>query len=87
MDDLISRAAAIHIAEKYGCNNGSTIGRHSGVADCIASEIDGLPAVNAIPIEWLRKLQSELDGPWDTTMNAIDNIIRWWQKEQVNSNG
>ena len=50
MDDLISRAAAIEIAEKYGCNNGSALGHHSGVADCIASEIAMLPAVDAAPV-------------------------------------
>jgi len=50
MDDLISRAAAIRIAERYGCNNGSALGHHSGAADCIASEIATLLAVDAVPV-------------------------------------
>jgi len=50
MADLISRAAAIQIAESYGCNNGSALGHHSGTADCIASEIAKLPAVDAVPV-------------------------------------
>lgn len=50
MDDMISRAAAIRIAERYGCNNGSAHGHHSGAADCIASEIAALQAVDAAPV-------------------------------------
>ena len=71
-DDLISRAAAIQIAERYGCNNGSALGHHSGAADCVASEIATLPAVDAVPVAW---------------MEAQDNIavkvtLAIWQKEQ-----
>lgn len=50
MDDLIPRAAAIQIAERYGCNNGSALEHHSGATDCIASEIATLPAVDAVPV-------------------------------------
>ena len=50
MNDLIPRAAAILIAERYSCNNGSALGKHSGVADCIASEIAALQAVDAVPV-------------------------------------
>lgn len=50
--DLISRSAAIKIAERYGCNNGSVLGRHSGVADCIASEIAKLPVIDAEPVRY-----------------------------------
>lgn len=45
MKDYISREAAVKIADKYGCDNGSVLGHHSGVADCISSEIASLPAV------------------------------------------
>lgn len=46
MNDYISREAAVKIADKYGCANGSVLGHHSGAADCISSEIASLPAAD-----------------------------------------
>lgn len=57
MSDYISRKAAVKIAQKYGLANGSALGRHTGLADCIAIEIEGLPAADVEPVrhgEWLR---------------------------------
>lgn len=57
MSDYISRKAAVKIAKKYGLANGSELGRHTGLADCIAIEIEGLPAADVEPVrhgEWLR---------------------------------
>ena len=39
MSECIDRAAAIEIAEKYGLTDGSVLGRHSGVGECIAKWI------------------------------------------------
>lgn len=39
MHEYIEREAAVKVAEKYGLVNGSALGRHTGLADCIASEI------------------------------------------------
>lgn len=87
MDDLISRTAAIQIAERYGCNNGSALGHHSGAADCIASEIAALPAIDAITVEWLNQKYAENEPGenkdydyflWD----AIAYILTEWRKEQ-----
>lgn len=50
MNDYISREAAVKIAEKYGLANGSALGRHTGLADCIAIEIEGLPAADVEPV-------------------------------------
>lgn len=50
MSDYISRKAAVKIAEKYGLGNGSVLGRHTGLADCIAIEIEGLPAADVEPV-------------------------------------
>ena len=50
MTDYIRREDAIKIAERYGLANGSVLGRHTGLADCIASEISGLPAVDVAPV-------------------------------------
>lgn len=48
--DYIRRDDAVKIAEKYGLANGSVLGRHTGLADCIASEISGLPAADVAEV-------------------------------------
>ena len=50
MSDYIRRDDAVKIAEKYGLADGSVLGRHSGLADCIASEISDLPAADVAPV-------------------------------------
>lgn len=50
MSDYISREAAVKIAQKYGLANGSALGRNTGLADCIAIEIEGLPAADVEPV-------------------------------------
>lgn len=50
----ISRKAAVKIAQKYGLGNGSALGRHTGLADCIAIEIEGLPAADVVPVRYGR---------------------------------
>lgn len=50
MTDYIKRTDAVKIAEKYGLANGSVLGRHTGLADCIASEISSLPAADVAPV-------------------------------------
>ena len=50
MADYIKRTDAVKIAEKYGLTNGSVLGRHSGLADCIASEISGLTAADVAEV-------------------------------------
>lgn len=52
MSDYISREAAVKIAQKYGLANGSALGRHSGLADCIAIEIEGLPAADVAEVRY-----------------------------------
>ena len=49
-DEYIRRDDAIKIAERYGLSNGSVLGRHTGLADCIASEISCLPADDVAPV-------------------------------------
>ena len=46
MAEYIKREDAIKVAEKYGLANGSVLGRHTGLADCIASEIATIPATD-----------------------------------------
>ena len=49
-EEYIKRTDAVKIAEKYGLANGSVLGRHTGLADCIASEISELPAADVAPV-------------------------------------
>ena len=49
-DEYISRAEAVKIAEKYGLTNGSALGRHTGLADCIARDISELPAADVAEV-------------------------------------
>lgn len=50
MTEYINKEDAIKVAEKYGTTNGSVLGTHSGVADCIAAEIYRLPAADVMPV-------------------------------------
>lgn len=50
MAAYIKRTDAVKIAEKYELANGSVLGRHTGLADCIASEISGLPAADVAEV-------------------------------------
>ena len=50
MTDYIKRTDAVKIAEKYGLANGSVLGRHTGLADCIARDISGLPAADVVEV-------------------------------------
>ena len=52
MAEYIEKQAAVKIVEKYSLANGSVLGRHSGLADCIASEIAALPAADIAPVVW-----------------------------------
>lgn len=75
MTDYIKRTDAVKIAEKYGLANGSVLGRHTGLADCIASEISGLPAADVAEVVHGRWI----DGAEDFTCgnhNAECSICR-----------
>ncbi len=65
MAEYIEREAAVEIAEKYSLADGSVLGRHSGLADCIASEIATLPAADVVPVVRCKdceNAQNECDG-------------------------
>lgn len=57
MAEYIEREAAVKIVEKYSLANGSVLGRHSGLADCITSEIAALPAADIAPVVHGRWIQ------------------------------
>ena len=77
MADCIEREAAVKIAEKYGFANGSVLGRHTGLADCIASEIATLPAANVAPAvhgKWERVANPH----WPAHIHDKCSICGWW---------
>ena len=63
-DEYIKREDAVKIAERYGLANGSVLGRHTGLADCIASEIGALPAADVAPVKY---------GKWAVRYTATGN--------------
>ena len=65
MTDYIRREDAVKIAEKYGLANGSVLGRHTGLAGCIASEISALPAADVAEVvhgQWEGEGDGYADG-------------------------
>lgn len=71
MDDLISREAAIE-AIVFNSENKFAV-----------DVLNDVPAVNAIPLEWLCGYLNKIGmKPTD-----ISELILTWKKEQVNSNG
>ena len=61
MTDYIKRTDAVKIAEKYGLANGSVLGRHTGLADCIARDISDLPAADVAEVvhgQWVTHYRS-----------------------------
>ena len=66
MTDYIRRTDAVKIAEKYGLANGSVLGRHTGLAACIASEISGLPAAYVAEVVRCKDCKNLVN----TTINA-----------------
>lgn len=68
--DYILRSDAVKIADKYGLTNGSVLGRHTGMADCIASEIAALPAADA-EFEFLKEFAKTGDFDFATTREQL----------------
>lgn len=66
MTAYIKRTDAVKIAEKYGLANGSVLGRHTGLADCIASEISGLTAADVAEVVRCKDCKNLVN----TTINA-----------------
>lgn len=61
MAEYIKKATAIKTVEKYGTTNSFALGRHTGLAICIASEIADIPAADVVPVVHGRWI-SFLDG-------------------------
>ena len=90
-DDLISRKAAIKIAEKYSISKGTTIGKHSGIAEIIADKLAELPSVPAVPLEPLCNFLAAYAAPPVRSPLAIYGsieeawkafLIEWMEEQQ-----
>lgn len=79
MSDYISRGAALKIVQKYGLMNGSVLGHHTGLADCIELEIAELPAADVEPVRrgnWNIRLADEMTLCLECSVcgRKVDNI-------------
>ena len=83
MAEYIEREAAVKVAEKYGLANGSAFGRHTGLADCIASEIADIPAADVAPVvhgRWVEKEKYTFGIMYDCSLcenRILDNGHPW----------
>lgn len=62
MAEYIEREKSIKIAESYGLKNGSALGRHSGIADCIAEAISIIPSADVAPVKhgrWVKNVRGD----------------------------
>lgn len=85
MDDLISRAAAIARIDKCVALSGIGLEPVMAIRD-IKALISVMPAVDAIPVEWLnerhRKCCEEGDTDLMDAITVLCNEYHVWQKEQ-----
>ena len=50
MATYLPKESALKVVEKYGTTSGFALGRHTGLAICIASEIAEIPAADVAPV-------------------------------------
>ena len=75
MTDYIKRTDAVKIAEKYVLANGSVLGRHTGLADCIARDISELPAADVAEVVRCK------DCKYGDYMLCLRTNDGFWRKE------
>lgn len=81
-DEYISREAAVKIAEKYGLADGSVLGRHTGLADCIASEISALPAADVAEV-----VRGKDCDAWKRNVGIVDSPNGHCFEHDIDTNG
>ena len=64
MAEYIEREAAVKVAEKYGTMNGFALGRRTGLAICIASEIAEIPAADVAPVVRCKDCKHRFSDSW-----------------------
>ena len=81
-DEYIRCEDAIKIAERYGLANGSVLGRHTGLADCIASEILSLPAADVALVVRCEDCQN-----WKRNVGLTDSPNGHCFEHDIDTNG
>ena len=80
MTDLISRAEAIEEIARRDTTNG-TVKVYSGIE--VNAILSDLPAVDAVPVEWMReKMRGYASSLKSTETAALVMVMQMWQKEQ-----
>lgn len=81
MNDLISRAAAIEEIARRDTTNG-TVKVYSGLE--VNAILSDLPAVDAIPVKWLRERKhwAAIDGDY-WAENIIRNLLDAWRRRDT----
>ena len=86
MDDLISRAAAIdYLMTNMGWRDedGYEVDDADEKRAIITDLVNGIPAVDAVPVEWLReKMRGYASALKSTETAALVTVMQMWQKEQ-----
>ena len=88
MADLISRSAAIeYLMTNMGWHDedGYEVDDADEKCAIITDLVNGIPAVAAVPVEWLRKKikeHTDEEGWQDYLANSFGLCIEEWQKEQ-----
>lgn len=80
MTDYIKRTDAVKIAEKYGLANGSVLGRHTGLADCIARDISELPAADVAEVvhgRWIDGVEDFTCGNHNAECSICRCYVSW----------
>lgn len=54
---------------------------HFSLAD-LRCNLEMMPTVEAIPVEWIEKFGNENFYDWDTEFNAISVMLDAWRKEK-----
>lgn len=85
MDDLISRAAAVaQIKENYcdWCDH-TDLCPSCETRDCIATIEQQVPAVDAIPVEWLQTAIGKFKTAGRTdAIEVVQSLIKAWKSEE-----
>ena len=86
MDDLISREAAIeYLMTNMGWRDedGYEVDDADEKRAIITDLLNGVPAVDAIPLDWLReKMRGYSSSLKSTETAALVMVMQMWQKEQ-----
>lgn len=86
MDDLISRAAAIeYLMTNMGWHDedGYEVDDADEKRAIITDLVNGIPAVDAIPVEWMRdKMRGYASALKSTETAALVKVMQMWEEEQ-----